>query len=532
MEIEFLARLPAAEIFARLRALPKDTIVFTPGFFRDGAGVVYATSAAVKAMAASSAAPIYTSYETHIGDGAIGGVMPTFDAVGRQTGVIVAAVLDGKQLTELKLPRIVQGTALVDWRQLRRWGLDENLLPPGTVVRFREPSVWTAYRREISIGVAVVLLQAVLIAMLLFERRIRRQTTVALKESEQHVSLAARAAGLSTWIWEVDGGRIRSAALPGPPEDVLASVHPADRQEVRRAVQDALTGEKELNIEYRVVGEGGAVCWVVARGRAEQAGDKHLLGVSLDITERKAAELQSAQDRVNLRHMTRVSMLGQLSAAIAHQLNQPLAAILGNAEAAQKMLGKKKIDLAELRAICDDIVAEDNRAAEVIRRLRDLYKRGEVRREPVDMNALVRETIELLRTELMTRQVFVATELEPSLPRISAGRVQLQQVLLNLILNAADAMGESAAEKRTVTLRTELAGDEVLLSVIDCGSGIAAEDLKNVFDGFWSTKSGGMGVGLAISKSIVAAHGGSVTASNNPGGGATFRASLPVRESA
>jgi C4-dicarboxylate-specific signal transduction histidine kinase len=222
-------------------------------------------------------------------------------------------------------------------------------------------------------------------------------------------------------------------------------------------------------------------------------------------------------------------MLGQLSAAIAHQLNQPLAAILGNAEAAQKMLGRDKVDLAELRAICDDIVAEDHRAAEVIRRLRDLYKRGEIQREPCDLNALVRETIDLLRTELLTRHVAAVTELAPALPPIQAGRVQLQQVLLNLVLNAADAMSEKAAEERIVTLRTEPAGDGVVLSVIDRGSGIAAEDLKNVFDSFWSTKPGGMGVGLAISKSIVVAHGGSLQAFNNPGGGAVFCASLPVR---
>jgi len=221
-------------------------------------------------------------------------------------------------------------------------------------------------------------------------------------------------------------------------------------------------------------------------------------------------------------------MVGQLSAAIAHQLNQPLAAILGNAEAAQKMLGRENVDLAELRAIFDDIVAEDHRAADVIRRLRELYRRGEIRREPCDLNALVREMVELLRAELLTRRVAVATELDPSLPPINGDRVQLQQVLLNLILNAADAMGEVGEEHRIVTIRTERAGDRVLLSVVDRGPGVAAADLANVFEGFWSTKPEGMGVGLAVSKSIVEAHGGSIKASNNPGGGATFRASLPL----
>jgi len=221
-------------------------------------------------------------------------------------------------------------------------------------------------------------------------------------------------------------------------------------------------------------------------------------------------------------------MLGQLSAAIAHQLNQPLAAILGNAEAAQKMLLREGADLAELREICDDIVAEDHRAADVIRRLRDLYKHGETKREPFDLNALVRETLDLLRPEMLTRHVVAVADLAPSLPPANADWVQLQQTLLNLVMNAAEAMSGIQEERRIVTIRTEQAGAGVVLSVADRGPGIAAEHLERIFDEFWSTKDGGMGVGLAIAKAIVAAHGGSLQALNNPGGGATFRALIPM----
>ena len=141
-----------------------------------------------------------------------------------------------------------------------------------------------------------------------------------------------------------------------------------------------------------------------------------MLGVAVDITERKLAELRAVEDRNALRHMTRVSMLGQLSASIAHQLNQPLAAILGNAEAARKMLAKERVDLAELREICDDIVADDNRAAEVIRRLGALYRRGDMKTEPLDLNELIRETLDLLRAELLIRHVTPLTDLAPALP--------------------------------------------------------------------------------------------------------------------
>jgi C4-dicarboxylate-specific signal transduction histidine kinase len=250
----------------------------------------------------------------------------------------------------------------------------------------------------------------------------------------------------------------------------------------------------------------------------------------MDITPRKTAEIQAERDRSALARMSRISMMGQLSAAIAHQLNQPLAAILGNAETARKMLGREHIDLAELRAICDDIVTEDIRAAEVIRRLSTLYKRGELQLVPMDLDELVQETLDLVRTELMARQVAFAISLAPSLPQVNGDRVQLQQVLLNLILNAADAMGGVNAERRLLTLRTDHDGTNVRLCVVDRGTGIAPGDLDKVLEAFWSTKAGGIGVGLAICHSIITAHRGTLTATNNPDGGATFCFTLPLRQ--
>jgi len=531
-EAEFLAGLSTDAVVKRLRELDGRDVLFTPGYFTDGAGRQFTTRVSIDLMVAASGAPIYGPFSPFLGSGIVGGVMPSFADMGQRAGKDVIDLLDGIPPAELRLPENIPARVSVDWRQLRRWGLDEARLPPDADLQFREPTVWDRYWIEISLTIVVLLLQGLLIARLLLERRQRRQAALALEVSEQRANIAARAAGLSAWIWETDGSRIRTAALPGSPVDLLDSVHTADRQEVRRAVMEALTNDRELNIEYRVVRPGGEVRWISARGRAQKPGGGNLIGVSMDITERKAAELQGARDRANLRHMTRVSMLGQLSAAIAHQLNQPLAAILGNAEAAQKMLGRPQVDLAELRAICNDIVTEDHRAAEVIRRLRDLYRRGEIRREPCDLNAIVREMMDLLRTELMTRHVVAATELAPSLPPIHGDRVQLQQVLLNLVLNAADAMGEAAEDRRIVTVRTELADGRILLSVVDQGPGVRDEDLANVFEGFWSTKPDGMGVGLAISKSIVDAHGGSLSASNHAGGGATFCASLPVQAQA
>jgi len=277
------------------------------------------------------------------------------------------------------------------------------------------------------------------------------------------------------------------------------------------------------------VAERGQVHWIAARGQSTRWGE-HVIGVAIDITTRKLAELQAQRDRAALANMNRVSTLGQLSASIAHQLNQPLAAVIGNAEVARKLLDREPPDLGELRHIYDDIVAENLRAANVIRRLGGLYRRGEIQLTSLDVNALMLETLDLVRGELVTRQVTAVTELAPELPGIRAGRVELQQVFLNLILNGADAMSELEASERRLVIRTNGDATSVSVCVVDRGVGIAAEDMKSVFKPFWTTKAGGTGVGLAICQSIVVAHRGSLSVENNPSGGATFCARLPVHE--
>ena len=298
--------------------------------------------------------------------------------------------------------------------------------------------------------------------------------------------------------------------------------------ELEKAARDALDRDEDLSVEYRALRPDGEVRWLTAYGRADRSGSPRLLGVSRDITERKLAELSAEQDRAALRHMMRVSTLGQLSASIAHQLNQPLAAILANAEAAEQLLTREPLDLAELREICGDIVRSDNRAVEVIHRLTALFRRGEVAFEPVDVNELLAETLELTRTELLTRHVSLVTDFAAALPEVDAGRVQLQQVFLNLVMNAADAMEETKETERELSVRTSLVGPDVRIWIRDSGSGISARNIQSVFDPFWTTKQGGMGMGLAICRSIVDSHRGTLSAANNSDRGATFCVALPA----
>jgi two-component system sensor kinase FixL len=214
---------------------------------------------------------------------------------------------------------------------------------------------------------------------------------------------------------------------------------------------------------------------------------------------------------------------------VAHELNQPLTAILSNAQAAQRFLAQEPPDMAEVGEILSDIVAEDKRAGEVIRRLRALYRKGEAQFQAVDLNEIAREVLQLTHGDLMAREVSVTTRLALELPAVRGDRVQLQQVLLNLIVNACDAMSGNAAGDRNLTIATVTDGaDAVQVSIADHGPGIGIDMLDRLFQPFVTTKPQGLGLGLSICRSIVMAHGGRLWADNNPERGATFSVALPA----
>ncbi len=241
------------------------------------------------------------------------------------------------------------------------------------------------------------------------------------------------------------------------------------------------------------------------------------------------AELEIAQQRNQLTHLARVNMLGELSGSIVHELGQPLTAILSNAQAAQRFVARPEPDLNEVRDILEDIVADDQRAVEVIRRLRQLLKRGEVHFQPVSANEIVEDVLKLLRSELIDRGVAVRTELASSLPILQGDRVELQQVLINLITNACDAMADMPSGARALTIRTGPGGNDcVLISVCDTGPGIEEGKLEQVFEPFFSSKINGVGLGLSVCRTIINAHGGKLWAGQHAGGGAAFHLMLPV----
>ncbi|MGZ3595036.1 MAG: sensor histidine kinase, partial [Syntrophales bacterium] len=256
-------------------------------------------------------------------------------------------------------------------------------------------------------------------------------------------------------------------------------------------------------------------------------------GVDKDITERKRDEAELARARSELLRVERLSRLGELTASLAHELNQPLAAILSSTQAAVRFLRSATPDLNLFRTILQNIIEDDKRAAGVIRSLRSMIKKEERERAPLNINTVLDNVLNLFHSEAIVRNVTVERDFDSLLRPVLADKIQLEQVLLNLIANASEAMSESphAHQKRKIILRTQVTDHGIQVTVRDFGPGIDPAKLDDIWQPFFTTKSTGMGMGLSVSRSIIQAHGGRISAENNPDGGATFFLELPVYES-
>jgi len=386
---------------------------------------------------------------------------------------------------------------------------------------------------------AAVLLPAA--AAVPFLAQALRRTRNGAHDGEAPIAVDALPDNLAVWQWDAASRDFRATQLfgqlfglrpdePLPTDAVLERIHPDDRPGFERlfATHD---GAGVLDFSFRVLVPEEEPRWIV--GKAHIWRDTHgrparASGVIVDATERKRAESEVEHHRQQLAHLARVAILGELSSALAHELNQPLSSILSNAQAAQNFLAKDPVDLQEVRAIVEDIANDDRRAAEVIRRLRDMLRRGNTQMQQLELAEVALDVIALLQSDLVRKHVKVSLKLDPKLAPVCGDRVQLQQVLLNLFLNAADAMSETKESERVIELAASNDDDHVHLRVIDRGRGIPPEKLEAVFESFYTTKSHGLGLGLAISRSIVAAHQGQLWATNNDRGGACFHLTLPT----
>ena len=509
-------------------------------------------------MAGASSVPIYGIHDLYIGSGIVGGMIRGSHATGTRVGQIARQILDGTPPEDIPIEPVPL-VPTFDWRQLQRWGIDTSLMPVGADVRFRQPTAWESYRWYIVAAVTVVALQTLLIGGLVAQHARRRlaeagalrlvyelQVSEAeLRESEARMSLAIDAARLGIWIWDLARNKIWTSDVwremfgfahsePLEYNTIEQRLHPDDREGFRKAQKMAFAGESggRYQTEYRLTLPDGTTRWVASQGRVEfdaTGQPVRLRGSARDITVRKHAEQETQLLQQEIAHAGRVSMMGQLASGLAHEINQPLAAILRNAEAAELFLQHPSPDLDEIRAILADVRADDERAGQVIDRMRGLLRRQTPDSARLHVGALVGDMAALVRVDAATRRVTLGVDVPADLPPVRGDRVQIQQVLLNLILNGMDALHGTTPEERRVNVTARLDGAQLVeIAVDDAGQGIPAEALARIFDPFFTTKPNGMGIGLAVSRTIVEAHGGRLWAENKDGGGAAFRFTLPI----
>jgi len=368
-------------------------------------------------------APINSIFDHQLGLGIVGGRLYESERVGKEAAGVASRILNGESASSIP-PRLFERLPpRYDWRELQRWKINEKLLPPGSTVLFREPTVWDRYRAWIIAGISICILQALLIT--------------------------------------------------------------------------------------------GLLANLVKRRRAERS-----------LTQ---AEKQARHHREQISLLSRVSLLGEMTASLAHELNQPLSAIITNANAGKRLIDRGKEDPEILRDILVDVVADGHRAHEIIQDVRNTIKKGDVIRRQINLNDLVKNVAHVVRPDAVACSCELETSLAKDLPLIEGDPVQIQQVLVNLVGNAFDAMRQTPLSQRKVEISTAGDGDgQVRLSVRDHGTGIRAEVHDRLFDQFFTTKEQGLGMGLAIVRSIVEAHGGQIDAENVVDGGARFYFTLPT----
>ena len=362
-------------------------------------------------------------------------------------------------------------------------------------------------------------------------------------EGKLRLELAATAAELGLGEWDSSSGQIwstrKARQLFGfgeteepAPREWLDRIHPDDRSRVKEGLERAVNCNEDYVAEFRISPIDRSTRWLAARGRTtvvESSRRVVLRGVVRDITQNRLAQDEAQELRRELAHTSRVSMLGQLASSLAHELSQPLGAILRNTEAAELMLKAPTIDREELLDLVADIQRDDRRAGLVIDRLREMLKRRQLELQPVSLNGVVQDVLALVHSDSESRHVHIDCELDPSLPTVQGDRVQLSQVLLNLILNAMDAVVGLTQERRRVFVGTSRNGKSAIeLYVADNGDGVPADGVSRIFEPFYTTKETGMGMGLAISRAIVERHGGEVFFRSEPGRGARFTVTLPI----
>jgi PAS domain S-box-containing protein len=370
----------------------------------------------------------------------------------------------------------------------------------------------------------------------------RRRAEEELRRTGAYLAEGQRISHTGSWGWNIATGELfwsqeHFRIFGFDPESAkpsysmfLERIHPKDRAFVEQTVDRAVRERSDLEMDYRIVLTDGSTRYLQSLGHPviRESGDLvEFVGTVMDVTERKRAEEALREARAELAQVTRLMTMGELTASIAHEINQPLTAVVTSANACQRWLAGPMPNLDEARAAVARIARDGNRASDVIGRIRALVKKSATEQTELDINEVIQEVLGLLQNEIQKNRVVLRMELAADLRRILGDRIQLQQVILNLVMNGIEAMSAAMERSRELLIRSrQHESDKVLVAVQDSGIGIDPQNLEKIFDAFYTTKSQGMGMGLAISRSIIENHGGKLWAVPNDGPGATFQFTL------
>ncbi|MBT8332710.1 MAG: PAS domain-containing protein [Deltaproteobacteria bacterium] len=718
-----LAGLSMEETQKKIANLPPETIVIFIMLLKDGDGKEFTAVEATSLISLASNAPIYSFQSHQFGHGMVGGYLSDVESKGKALAELGLRVLTGGIQSDQRMVQKNNYQLKFDWRQLQRWSIREDKLPPGSIVEFKELTVWDRYKGQIIGAVSLIIFQTLIILFLLHQRRLRRQTEDELKDrlqferklselSSEFINLTSenldsnindalawigpfmqadrthmfrfnwdRTEFRITHLWEAEGTKKDEIVLPGlvvketfpwlfdnliggrdvnvrdiemlptpeagneyqycremgiqsfiilpivienaplcaigldsicqkkewsqeaqdrlriigeiiantivrrhaekkseeaalryrtvadftydweywqNPDGSLQYISPSCERICGYSAQDLMTNpgllqdmivpedkaaweehrcsiQKEKpseGIQFRIQKPDGEIRWIEHACQPvfdHQGNYQGVRASNRDVTKREFYKSETHQLQTELAHMDRVVTISTLTAALAHEINQPLAAMRSYAQAALRFMDKVHPEYDSVRKALQGIVADNKRAADVVNRLRNLVKKGSAHQEAIKINSIINDVIGLINSELVLRNASISLNLHPDVPVVQGDSIQVQQVLMNLLTNALDAMDAQPIDARTIVISTRPENsNQILVSISDSGGGIPPDTIEAIFSPFHTTKISGMGLGLSICKSIIEAHGGRIWAQNNPDGGAIFSFILPV----
>jgi PAS domain S-box-containing protein len=543
LKTEYWIGLPFESLFDRVSHLPRDTIVLFMTVYGDGTSRSFVPAEVLSALSQVASAPIYGPSDNYLGRGIVGGYTDSYELMGASAADMALEILAGKSPTTIAPKPSENRSYKVDARQLSRWKFAEATLPGGTAVYFKRPTIWGEHRNIVLAAIFVILLQAIMITTLLIQMFARRRVETSLKESEERwrsvFEMSTVGVALADHNFRFQATNAAFQAMLGRAGEELRGLSPLDicaeeeREPLKLLYEQVRKGTQqgyEAVQEYRHA--GGAPVWVqayVSRMQSNASKPPLFLATTIDITDRRRAEAASRDALSDLARVARLTTMGEMTASIAHEINQPLGAIVTDGSAGLRWLANATPDIEEARACLTRIVKDGHRASQVIGGIRTMLKKGGDTKELLDINELIRDVLTFARGEIESERIVVRTEFKENLSQVLVDRIQLQQVVLNLVMNGIDAMASLRDRARVLELRSQQAGlSSVTLTVEDAGTGIDQNIIGRIFEAFFTTKKNGTGMGLSICRSIVAAHGGQLFVSPGDLHGSVFHLELPI----